>query len=92
MVTTHVAVRFFPSESFSLVVAVILALPAATPVTTPFSSTVATFSSDVVHVTPESDSFLHDLDQDPQWELKEVLQSGTENDIAYEMCLYKRIK
>lgn len=45
-----------------------------------------------VHVTPESDSFLHDLDQDPQWELKEVLQSGTENDIAYEMCLYKRIK
>ena len=54
-VTTQVAVRFLPDESFSFVVAVILALPAFTPVTTPFSSTVATVLSEVAHVTPLSD-------------------------------------
>ena len=43
-----------------------------------------------VHCTPESDSFFPDLDEDPAWELAEVLQSGEENGIAYEMCLYKR--
>ena len=44
-----------------------------------------------VHVTPESDTFFPDLDQDPQWTLAEVLQSGEEDGIAYEMCLYKRV-
>lgn len=43
-----------------------------------------------VHVTPQSDTFLPNLDEDPEWELKEVLQSGEENGIAYEMCLYIR--
>ena len=43
-----------------------------------------------VHTKPESDTFFLDLDADPQWELAEVLQSGEENGIAYEMCLYKR--
>ena len=43
-----------------------------------------------VHVTPESDTFFPNLDEDPAWELAEVLQSGEENGIAYEMCLYKR--
>jgi dihydrofolate reductase len=43
-----------------------------------------------VHCTPKSDTFFPDLDQDPQWELAEVLQSGEENGIGYEMCLYKR--
>ena len=43
-----------------------------------------------VHVTPESDTFFPNLDEDPDWELSEVLQSGEENGIAYEMCIYKR--
>ncbi len=43
-----------------------------------------------VHTTPESDTFFPNLDEDPQWELAEVLQSGEENGIGYQMCLYKR--
>lgn len=44
-----------------------------------------------VHVTPESDTFFPNLDESPDWKLAQVLQSGEENDIAYEMCLYTRI-
>ena len=43
-----------------------------------------------VHVAPESDTFFPNLDEDENWELAEVLQSGEENGIAYEMCLYMR--
>lgn len=43
-----------------------------------------------VHVTPESDTFFPNLDADPQWELSEILQSGEENGISYEVCLYSR--
>ena len=43
-----------------------------------------------VHATPESDTFFHNLDEDPDWELREVLQSGEEDGIAYDICLYKR--
>ena len=43
-----------------------------------------------VHVTPESDTYFPDLDKDPNWELSEILQSGEENGISYEMCLYKK--
>ncbi len=43
-----------------------------------------------VHATPESDTFFPNLDADPAWELAQVLQSGCENGIDYEMCLYKR--
>ena len=44
-----------------------------------------------VHTKPESDTFFPDLDADPAWELSQVVQSGEENGIAYEMCLYKRV-
>ena len=44
-----------------------------------------------VHATPESDTFFPNLDEDNGWKLSEVLQSGEENGICYEMCLYKRI-
>jgi dihydrofolate reductase len=44
-----------------------------------------------VHAQPVSDTFFPNLDTDPQWQLEEVLQSGEENGIAYEMCLYKRV-
>ena len=43
-----------------------------------------------VHTTPESDTFFPNLDEDKDWYLAETLQSGEENGIAYEMCLYKR--
>lgn len=44
-----------------------------------------------VHATPESDTFFPNLDEDNSWKLSEVLQSGEENGIGFEMCLYKRI-
>lgn len=42
-----------------------------------------------VHAKPESDTFFPNLDEDPQWQLEQVLQKGEENGIGYEMCLYK---
>ena len=44
-----------------------------------------------VHCQPESDTFFPKLDQYPQWKLTERLQSGEEDGVAYEMCLYKRV-
>ena len=43
-----------------------------------------------VHCTPDSETFVPNLEEDPAWELQEVVLSGEENGIAYEMCLYKR--
>lgn len=43
-----------------------------------------------VHARPASDTFLPNLDEDREWQLQEVLQSGEENGIQYEMCLYTR--
>ena len=43
-----------------------------------------------VHTTPVSDTYFHNLDTDPNWTMEAVLQSGEENGIAYEMCLYRR--
>ena len=43
-----------------------------------------------VHVTPESDTFFPNLDENPQWELSEIIQSGEENEMAYEMCIYTK--
>ena len=41
-----------------------------------------------VHCSPESDTFFHNLDEDKCWKLEKVLQSGEEDGIPYEMCLY----
>lgn len=43
-----------------------------------------------VHCTPHSDTFFANLDESLDWSMEQVLQSGEENGIAYEMCLYKR--
>lgn len=43
-----------------------------------------------VHCDPGSDTYFPDLDQDPDWYLAEVLQSGEENGTRYEMCRYCR--
>ena len=45
-----------------------------------------------VHVTPNSDTYFPNLDADENWELSQILQSGEENGISYEMCLYTRKK
>ncbi len=43
-----------------------------------------------VHTTLPCDTVFPNLDKDPQWKLTEVLQSGEENGIKYDMCLYRR--
>ena len=43
-----------------------------------------------VHTRPESDTFFPNLDELPDWELSEVLMTGGENGISYEVCLYTR--
>ena len=43
-----------------------------------------------VHTQPESDTYFPNLDQEKGWLLAEILQSGEENGIKYEMCLYRK--
>ncbi len=43
-----------------------------------------------VHCTPVSDTYFPNLDEDPAWELAQVLEHGEENGIGYHICLYKR--
>ena len=43
-----------------------------------------------VHAQVTSDTFIPDLDLDPQWQLEEILHSGEEDGIPYEICLYVR--
>ena len=43
-----------------------------------------------VHITPESDTFFPNLEQDPGWYLAETLQSGKEQGISYEIQLFRR--
>lgn len=45
-----------------------------------------------VHAMPNSDTYFPNLDEDNNWELSQILQSGEENGISYEMCLYTRKK
>lgn len=41
-----------------------------------------------VHTVIPCDTFFPNLDESPDWHLAEVLQSGVEDGIAYEMCRY----
>lgn len=43
-----------------------------------------------VHCTPRSDTWFPNLDDNSDWYLADTLQSGEEDGISYEMCLYKR--
>lgn len=43
-----------------------------------------------VHAQVTSDTFLPDLDADPQWQLTDILETGEENGISYEICRYLR--
>ena len=44
-----------------------------------------------VHLTPVSDTFFPNLDEEEGWKMTEILMSGEENGISYEMCLYERV-
>lgn len=43
-----------------------------------------------VHARPESDTFFPDLDSDPVWRMEQTLESGEEQGIKYDICLYRR--
>lgn len=43
-----------------------------------------------VHTIVPCDTWFPDLDVRPEWEMTEVLESGEENGIRYEMCVYTR--
>jgi dihydrofolate reductase len=43
-----------------------------------------------VHCTPESDTYFPNLDEDENWQLAEIIQSGEENGVRYDICLYKK--
>lgn len=43
-----------------------------------------------LHCSPDCDTFFPNLDQDSQWYPAEILQSGAEEGIGYEMVVYKR--
>lgn len=43
-----------------------------------------------VHTTIPCDTFFPNLDEDPDWCLEQVLQSGVEDGIDYEMLCYRR--
>ena len=43
-----------------------------------------------VHTVVPCDTWFPDLDKDPAWEMAEVLESGEENGIRYERCVYAR--
>jgi len=43
-----------------------------------------------VHAQVVSDTFIPNLDQDPRWQLAEILQTGEEDGIFYEICRYER--
>ena len=43
-----------------------------------------------VQVTPGSDTYFPTLDEAPDWELTNVIESGEEDGIRYDICLYER--
>ena len=43
-----------------------------------------------VHAQVVSDTFLPNLEADPQWQLVQILETGEEDGIPYEICLYER--
>ena len=44
-----------------------------------------------VHTTVECDTYFPNLDEDPAWKHTETLESGEENGITYDICVYERV-
>jgi dihydrofolate reductase len=45
-----------------------------------------------VHTTAPCDTWFPNLDESPEWAMTEIIESGEENGIGYEMCVYCRQK
>ena len=43
-----------------------------------------------VHTTAPCDTWFPNLDESPEWKMAQILESGEENGITYEMCVYER--
>ena len=43
-----------------------------------------------VHITAPCDTWFPNLDESPEWKLTQIIESGEENGIGYEMCVYER--
>ena len=44
-----------------------------------------------VHCTTPCDTWFPNLDESPEWMLADTLESGEEDGIQYEMCVYERL-
>ena len=44
-----------------------------------------------VHTTVDCDTYFPNLDEDPAWKCTEILESGEENGITYDICVYERV-
>ena len=44
-----------------------------------------------VHTTVPCDTYFPNLDESADWKLTEILQSGEEDGISYEMCVYEKV-
>jgi len=44
-----------------------------------------------VHTVTPCDTYFPNLDESPDWKLTEVLMSGEESGISYEMCVYEKV-
>ena len=44
-----------------------------------------------VHVTPESDVFFPNLDENPAWKLVSQTEPETEESFSYQFCVYERV-
>jgi len=45
-----------------------------------------------VHCKPQSDTYFPNLDTASDWKLEQILERGEESGVAYEICLYHRVK
>ena len=43
-----------------------------------------------VHTTVPCDTYFPNLDESPEWKLTEIIESGEEKGIAYDVCVYCR--
>jgi dihydrofolate reductase len=44
-----------------------------------------------VHTTVGCDTYFPNLDEDPAWAMTRILESGEENGIKFDICVYERV-
>lgn len=45
-----------------------------------------------IHVDAEADTYFPNLDTDENWEIEEIIQSGEEDGIKFDICKYRKIR